>query len=379
MRELMDYLEDRTDEMVDSLGQMVALESPSDNKAAVDVFGDYVTARFRELGAAVERVPIEERGDHRVVRWGEGEGRILILCHMDTVWPLGTVESRPFRVEEARAYGPGVYDMKGGITIALYALKALGELGHKPAAQVVVLLNSDEEPGSPTSRGLIESLARESDYALVLEPANPPQGTLKTFRKGVGRFSMHIKGKASHAGSSHAEGVSAIEELARQVMDLHSLTDYDAGVTVNVGVVAGGTRSNVVAEEACADIDLRVVTQAQGEEMVERILGLEPTRAGIELSVEGGMNRPPMERSPQIVAMFRRAKALGAELGLELKEGGTGGGSDGNFTAALGVPTLDGLGVVGAGGHAVDEHALVASLHERAALLASLLLDLPGR
>ena len=375
-RELMDLLSGWSQEMVDCLGEMVTLESPSDNKAAVDAFGDFLADQFQQLDATVERVGQAAVGDHRVVRWGGGAGQALILCHMDTVWPVGTVRTRPFEVRAGRAYGPGVFDMKGGITILLYALRALETLERRPPKEVVVLLNSDEEPGSVTSRSLIESLAVESDYVLVLEPAEPPHGALKTFRKGLGRFSMTIEGRASHSGSSHREGISAIEELATQVLRLHSLTNYDTGVTVNVGLVSGGTRANVVAAEARAEIDLRVNTKEQGEEMVDQILALEPTRSGIRLEVEGGLNRPPMERSPEIIAMYQKAQALGAELGLELQEASCGAGSDGNFTAALGIPTLDGLGAVGDGAHSVDEFVVVESLPRRAALLAALLLNL---
>lgn len=363
-------------EMVELLQQIVNLESPSYEKLAVDKLGQFLTEQFKALGAQVDVVPQERVGDHLAVRWGEGTDQVTILCHMDTVWPLGTIAERPFRVEDGKAYGPGTFDMKGGIVIALYALLALGELGCQPKKRIVVLVNSDEELGSPTSQELIELHAKDSDYVLVPEPGNPPTGALKTSRKGVGRFEMLIRGKAAHSGANHEKGISAIEELARQILKLHALTDYDTGVTVNVGVVSGGIQPNVVPAQARAEIDLRVTSAHQAKHMVEKILSLKATRPGIEMEIKGGINRPPMERSPQIVALYEQAKRLGAKLGLELEETSTGAASDGNFTAALGIPTLDGLGAVGDGAHAITEHVIIQSLIKRAALLGVLLLNL---
>ena len=373
---LLSMFEPRLEGMVDLLRRLVELDSPSNDKAAVDTFSAFLAGQFQEMGAKVERVPQGETGDHLLVRWGGRTGQALIICHMDTVWPVGTAAARPFRVENGRAHGPGVCDMKGGIAIVLYALRVLSELDQLPRKQVVVLLNSDEELGSPTSRSLIELEAKQSDYVLVMEPDTSPEGTATTSRKGVGRFHLMIRGRASHAGRDHEKGISAVEELARQILELHKLTDYGAGITVNVGVVSGGMRPNVVADEAWADVDLRVKTARQGEEMVDAILSLKPSKAGIQLEITGAMNRPPMERSPHIIGIYEKAKELGARLGLTLDETSTGGGSDGNFTAALGVPTLDGLGVSGDGPHSVDEYAVIESLPQRAALLATLLLQL---
>jgi glutamate carboxypeptidase len=266
--------------------------------------------------------------------------------------------------------------MKGGVAIVLSALEFMKELDALRSRHVVVLANSDEELGSPTSRALIEHEARRSDYVLVMEPDTSPRGTLTTSRKGVGRFHMTVRGRASHAGRDPRKGISAVEELARQILELHSLTDHEEGITVNAGVVSGGTRANVVAGEARAEIDLRVKTVQQGEAMTDKILRIRPSRPGIHLEITGGLNRPPMERSPQIIAAYRKAKELGARLGLLLGETSTGGGSDGNFTAALGKPTVDGLGVVGEGPHSVDEYALIESVPQRAALLSLLLLEM---
>jgi glutamate carboxypeptidase len=280
-------------------------------------------------------------------------------------------------VENGLAYGPAIFDMKAGITIALYALKGLKALGLTPPRTVHLLCNTDEEVGSLSSRQLIEEEARKSDYALCMEPPIPPQGALKTFRKGVGRFDLKITGKAAHAGADHQKGISAIQELAHQILKLHSLTNYEKGTTVNVGVISGGSRPNVVAESAQAEIDLRVSTKGEGEKVTREILSLQSVVPGTQLTVTGGLNRPPMERTPTIVKLFQQAQAIGKELGLELTEAGTGGGSDGQFPAALGIPTLDGLGCPGDGGHAVTEHIIIQHLPERAALLASLLLKLP--
>ncbi len=378
MPDYLSYFAPRTGEMLDFLTRMVELESPTYDKAAVDRYGDFLCDAYRALGAAVETLPQGEYGDHRRITLdpaqsgGEG-GQLTVLCHLDTVWDVGELARRPVRVEGNAAYGPGIYDMKAGTMLAYYALRSLKEQGLSPGRRVVVLLTSDEEIGSPTSRALIEEEARRSAYVLCLEPPVPPQGSLKTARKGVGRFTLTVEGKASHAGGDHAAGISAIQELAHQVLALHALTDYEAGTTVNVGVVSGGTRSNVVAAEARAEIDLRVASTAEGERMVREILNRQPVTEGARVTVTGGLNRPPMERTPAIVELFERARALAAGFGHELTEAATGGGSDGQFAAALGIPTLDGLGANGNGAHALTEHVLLDSLAPRAALVAALL------
>jgi glutamate carboxypeptidase len=277
-------------------------------------------------------------------------------------------------VRDGKATGPGVNDMKSGIVIGLYALRALIETGQTPTHRLVYLLTADEEVGSPTSRALIESEARRSDYVLVLEPSRG--GPLTTWRKGVGRFDLEITGIASHSGVDPEKGVSAIEELAHQILKLHAMSDLAQGVTVNVGIVKGGNRVNVVAASAQAELDLRVMTAADGTRMEAAILGLAPALKGTTIQVRGGINRPPFEESPAGTALYQRVRRVGARLGLNLDKGGSGGGSDGNFAAALGVPTLDGLGAVGQGSHALSEHIVVDSLPQRAALLAELVLDL---
>jgi glutamate carboxypeptidase len=314
------------------------------------------------------------------VTWGSGDRQVLIVGHMDTVWPLGTIEQRPFRTAYdsseggSLATGPGTFDMKGGLTVGLYAVKALHELGLTPAHRLVFVFNSDEEMGSRSSRPTIEQEAQRSDAALVLEPSR--EGALVTWRKGVGRFKLEIQGLASHSGAAHSRGVSAVEELAHQILRLEAMTNYDRGSTVNVGVVQGGSVVNARPASACALVDLRVTTVAEGQRLSEAILGLQPVNAKTTLTVSGGMNRPPWEPSPQGQALFERAQQVGRTLGLDLWPAGTGGGSDGNFTAALGVPTLDGLGVIGDDAHAPTEWVDLASLPRRAALLAKLLLNL---
>lgn len=370
-KELLTFLQENLNGILRDLEDLVQTESPSTEKSAVDNVSRVVTGKFRSLGARVEMLAQAEYGDHVRVEWGEGDQQVLILCHMDTVFGLGETVSRPFRVEEGKAYGPGVYDMKAGIVQTLWALKAMRALGKHPKCRVVLLLNSDEEVGSPTSRPIIEAEAQKSQVAFVLEPSVPP-GALKTARKGVGRFEMWVTGKASHAGSNPEAGISAIQEMALQVQRLHALSNPTTGTTVNVGVVRAGTRPNVVAAEAYAEIDLRVTTMAEADRVVKAILDCTPfTQARVKIT--GGLNRPPMERSPQIAALFTHAKALAADLGFDLLEASTGGGSDGNFTAALGVPTIDGLGAVGNGAHSVDEYLMIDELPRRTALLVRLL------
>jgi len=294
---------------------------------------------------------------------------------MDTVWDAGESERRPFKIENGKAYGPGAYDMKGGIVETLFAVKTLISLGATPQKKIVVLHNSDEEIGSPTSRPIIEKAALESDAVLVLEPS-AQGGTLKTWRKGVGMFQVQISGRAAHAGADYEKGASAIEEAAHQIIHLHSLTDLDEGVTVNVGTAHAGSRANVIADNAILDIDVRVKTAEATSWLLPKINGLKAFDPRCVVTVSGGINRPPMERNPKNVGLFQIAKAIGAMMGVHLEESGSGGGSDGNFTSALGIPTLDGLGPVGDEAHSLGEYVLVRSLPERAAVVAGLLLSL---
>jgi glutamate carboxypeptidase len=380
MSQVLDYLLTRQEAMVQTMRQLVMLESPTTDRTAVNAVGDALAQTFDALGARVERLPQAAFGDHLRVTWGQGDRQVLLLGHMDTVWPVGEAADRPFQIAEdaasglLTATGPGVFDMKGGLIIGLYALAALRELGLTPTHRLVYLLNSDEEVGSPTSRRFIEAESLCSDAVLVLEPSR--EDSLVTWRKGVGRFELEIQGLASHSGAAHERGVSAVEELAHQILRLEAMTDYSRGTTVNVGVVQGGSKVNVRPASAWAAIDLRVTTAKEGQRMVEAILGLQPVNLKATLVISGGMNRPPWELSAESEALFERARRVGATLGMDLWPAGTGGGSDGNFTAALGIPTLDGLGIVGDDAHALSEWADLSSLPRRAALLAELILDL---
>ncbi len=374
MSDLRAYFDAHTQDMVDGLRRLVEIESPSRDKGAVDALGAVVAQGSEELGAAVTWDRQAERGDHLLARWGEAtEGDpFLILCHLDTVWPLGTLAERPVRIEDGRLYGPGSYDMKAGVVIALAALRGLRALGRWPQRPITALFNSDEELGSRTSRALIEAEAGRSHLVLVLEPALG-DGSLKTSRKGTGWFVVSASGRAAHAGQCHDEGINAIEELAHQILALQRLTDYQRGTTINVGRVQGGTRTNVVPDQAKAWIDLRVTRPEEGERVRDLILGLQPHLPGASLQVRGKLSRPPMPRDSLMARTFERAAAIAAGVGLRLTEGSTGGAGDANYCAALGAPTLDGLGAVGEGAHALHEHVIIASLPERAALLAALL------
>jgi len=367
-------------EMMSRLAELVRLESPSRDKSALDALGALLADELRGLGASVEIIPNAQGGDHLVGRFSQdAELRpALVLGHFDTVWPRGTLERMPFHVDQdGRAFGPGVFDMKASLVVCLAVFEQLKKHWQFVRRPIWVLFTSDEELGSPTSRCLIEKLALECAYVLVLEPALA-DGGLKTARKGVGRFRLEVEGRAAHSGVAPESGRSAIVELAHQIVKLQALQDLSAGTTINVGVIQGGTTANVVPARASADIDVRVASKAE-EARIERTLGsLEPIMPDIRLTVSGCFNRPPMERTPANILLFEQARLIAwkTSVGFVLTEGSSGGGSDGNFTAALGVPTLDGLGPRGGGAHADDEHVLVASLPERAALLFDLLMGL---
>jgi glutamate carboxypeptidase len=365
--------------MLETLETLVAHESPSTDKPALDTFASKISERFRSLGAEISILAHPSRGDHvkaifRPTLLGSDRPG-LILCHYDTVWSLGTIEERPFSISGDKAYGPGVYDMKASIVMLEFALRGIAELGLRLPRPLILLFTSDEEIGSQSSREIIESHARQSEHVLVLEPPTA-EGALKTGRKSVGGFTLKVKGRAAHAGSQPERGISAITELAHQILIVQGLANDEQGTTVNVGVVEGGTRTNVIAAQAMAEIDVRAWTPQEAERVEKGIRNLRPVLPGTELSITGGFGRPPMLRSEAIAALFQKAALIGEKLGLELKEGSTGGGSDGNFTAALGVPTLDGLGVLGDGAHAEYEHILISHLPQRTALLAALLLEL---
>ena len=369
--------------MIVLLKQLVETESPSRDKAAVNRVGAIVAEECRRLGAQVEIHPQAETGDHVLARFNlsspsrrgaGGEVGILLLSHMDTVFPLGTLEKMPFCEKGDNIFGPGVLDMKGGIVIALTALAALRETGSLPPRPITALFTSDEEIGSRTSRGLIEGLAKESALVLVLE-SGLPNGAVKTWRKGVGDFTVRVRGRAAHAGGDHEKGRNAIEELAHQVLAIQKLTDYEKGTTLNVGVIHGGTATNVIPDEAMAEVDLRVMQPGEAERILACLHALKPVLEGTSIEVTGELNRPPMPFDERMKATFERAKEIAGKRGISLQAGGSGGASDANFVAPLGIPVLDGLGAIGEGYHSEREYILTDSLSERALLLTALLCE----
>jgi len=374
-KKLLSHLESYQNEMVQALETLVNTDSPSTDKECMDAFAELVARLWKSVGAKVDILPQEGYGNHVRVEWGSGNETLLILCHMDTVWDKGETKNRPFRIEDGKAFGPGVYDMKAGIVEALFAVKTLADLGISLDKKIVVLHNSDEEIGSLSSRRIIEEEAKRSSAVLVLEPS-ARGGALKTWRKGVGDFTFTIKGRAAHAGADYEKGISAIKEAAHQILRLHGMTDLEEGTTVNVGVVKGGTRPNVVAETAVLEVDLRVKTMRAAELVVPEILNTRPYDPSTKIYVEGGLNRPPMERTEGNLRLFCLAQDIGKKMGISLEESGTGGGSDGNFTSALGIPTLDGLGAVGDDAHAITEYTVLSSLPERAAIVAGLMIEI---
>lgn len=356
----------------EAIDALVLIESPTSDKAAVDRCG----AEFRRiaagLGMRVRVEPRSEAGDHSVVEIGEGRPRILLVGHVDTVWPHGQIARMPLVRKDGKLCGPGTLDMKVGVSMGLLATRAVFETAPPASGTIAMLVTSDEETGSDTSRGLIEAEALASDAVLVLEPALAG-GPLKTSRKGIGQYQLAVTGVSAHAGVDPGKGVSAIRELARQIIAVEALHDLDRGASVNVGVVSGGTRPNVVPEEAVAIVDVRAPTIDDAARIDAAFRALRPILPGARLAVTGGFERPPMERSAGVIALYEHAQAAAAALGQTIAEGGTGGGSDGNLTAALGVPTLDGLGGVGDGAHALHEHVLLDTLVPRTSLLAALI------
>jgi glutamate carboxypeptidase len=363
-----------TGAMLALLRAFAEIESPSLEKTAVDRLGDVVAGQLERLNAHVEIDRQAKAGDNLIARWGAGTGGFLILVHLDTVYSLGTLARQPVREHDGKLYGPGVYDMKASSVMALTAIRMLQQAGRMPPRPITLLFTSDEEIGSESSRALIEAHARGKELALCLEPCLP-DGSLKTWRKGTGSFTLRALGRATHAGADHERGVNAIEEIAHQIVALQAMTDYDRGTTVNVGVISGGTRANVVPDECRAVADVRVMTPEEGQRLTQAILALKPAVRGTQLQITGGVKRPPMPRTPLLAETFARAQAIAAGLGLAVGEGGTGGGSDANFVAALGLPVLDGLGAQGNGAHSEREHIVISSLPERAALLAALLTE----
>ncbi len=380
MRALYKHLRQRETQIVRLLAKFVRCESPSHEKPSVDQMGRIVADEWRRRGARVAIVRQKLRGNHvRAEVWLGRErpaGQILILGHLDTVYPLGTLRKMPFRISRGRAWGPGTFDMKGGLVIALAAIDALQSARLRPRKRLVFFWNSDEEVDSKSSRRLIEREARHSDAVLVLEPAYGSDGRLKTARKGVGVAEIEVSGRAAHAGLNPESGVNAVHELALQTARLMKMNDPRRGIGLQVTVARGGTVSNVVPEYARAQVDLRISKLADAASLERKLRSLHPILKGARIKVSGGINRPPLERTPAVRDLFRRAQDLMSEVGIPLDECFVGGGSDGNFTAALGIPTLDGLGAVGDAAHSPREHVIIGSLPQRAALLAGLLATL---
>jgi glutamate carboxypeptidase len=365
------YAREHQREMIDTIREFVECESPSGDAHAVKRFVDILVARAgREVRA--RRYP----GGHLRIEFDlpgkRKSGQILALGHSDTVWPLGTLGTMPFREQRGRLWGPGVFDMKAGLAFFLFAMRALRELDVPVRRKVVLQVNADEEVGSASSRALTEEAARRSVAVLVVEPSTGLEGKLKTARKGVGDYTVTVRGKASHAGVDFAGGASAILEMSRQLDRIAGFTRLDRGITVSPGVIRGGTRSNVVPAECTAEIDIRIPRAGDARYLARCFTALKPFDKRCTVEVTGGVNRPPMERSAGVRRLFATARTLAAALGVDLEESSTGGGSDGNFTAALGVPTLDGLGAVGEGAHAVNESILINRMADRTALLAKL-------
>ena len=359
--------------LIDRVRQLVEIESPSDDKCAVDRCVETAGEMAADLGGRIRRHRQRRAGDVLEARFGPGRrGAVMLLGHLDTVWPVGTLRKMPFRVAAGRVWGPGTLDMKAGVAMALTAIEVL-QSRKELERPVILLLTGDEEVGSAASRPTVEELARDCAAVFVLEPAQGLAGAYKTARKGVGSYRLQVRGVAAHAGVDFERGHSAIHELAWQLEKIRGFTELDRGLTVNAGVIRGGTRTNVIAAEAEAEVDVRIARLKDAARIERKFRSLRVRDGGCVLHVEGGINRPPMERSRGTVALFRRAATLAEGLGFSLTEAATGGGSDGNFTAALGVPTLDGMGAVGEGAHASHESVVVKELVPRTALLAEMI------
>ena len=374
-RERQRFFEEKRAKIVDTIRELVSIESPSDNKPALDSLAEILAGKFGELGGRPTLHKQQSAGNHLQVDFGATDRAkpVMLLGHYDTVYAMGTLASMPCRVADGKVWGPGALDMKGGIALMLEALAGLRELHGDVPRPVTVLLNSDEEVGSDSSRKLIESLAKKSAAVLVLEPAAGLHGALKTARKGVGDYHLRVTGHAAHAGLDFSKGVSAILELAHQITEIAKLSDLDRGTTVNVGVIRGGTRTNVIAAEASAEIDVRIARLEDGPKIDAKLRALRPLNHRCKMEISGGINRPPMERTDGVARLYAKASELAAELGWKAEEAAVGGGSDGNFTTAVGAATLDGLGAVGEGAHATHESIVIEELPRRAALISLLI------
>jgi glutamate carboxypeptidase len=374
------YFSQREHQMVETVRELAEIESPSDNKPAVDRIAAVLASKFGALGGRTQLHRSHDFGDSLQINF-DGPPRstsgnrkpILLLGHYDTVYPLGTLAAMPCKVENRRLHGPGVLDMKSGIALMLHAIAALQAWHGGMPRPVTVFLVSDEEVGSHSSRKITEALARNSAGVLVLEPAAGPRGAVKTARKGVGEYTLRVKGVAAHAGLDPGKGHSAILELARQILQIAKLNNLRQGLSVNPGVIKGGTRTNVLAAEASAAIDVRIKRAKQASAIDRKLRSLKPFDKDCKLEITGGINRLPMERTAGVASLYRHARGIAAHVGWRLDEAAVGGGSDGNFTAGMGIPTLDGMGGVGEGAHALHEFILISELPRRALLLAGMI------
>ncbi|QRG70674.1 M20 family metallopeptidase [Brevibacillus choshinensis] len=365
------HFQDKLPDILAELRTYVEMETPTHDKEAVDRLGEYIAGRFRSLGCKVDVIPQTTYGNQLRVEYGEGDEQIMVLGHFDTVKEVGTLKSEPWKIEDGRVYGPGTYDMKAGIVFCYYALKTIVEQNIPLKSKLVFFWNTDEEIGSESSEKWIREEARRSTCALVIEPA-AGDGSLKTSRKGGGEFVLKVTGRAAHAGNDHALGVNAIEEIAHHVLAIQSFTDYEAGTTLSVGTIRGGSVSNVVPDYAEADIDVRISTSEEAERITTLMNQLTPILPGAQLTVEGGITKPPMERTAGTEQLFLHAQAQAQLEGFNLTERGVGGTSDGNFAADEGTLTLDGLGPVGDGAHASHEHVVIDAIPGRIAVLLRL-------
>ena len=368
-------LSPRLPDMVTLLRQMVEIESPTYDKASVNRMGAMVAREAGKLGAHVEALPMSNTGDIIVARWGEGPGGILLIGHIDTVYPLGTLDVMPFIEKDEKILGPGVLDMKGGLVIALTAIAALSDSGQMPSRPITMMFNTDEETGSYASRAVVEKLARDAALALVYEPSETLEGSLHTWRKGTGKFTITVQGRAAHSGGAHQKGLNAIEELAHQIVVVQQLTDYERGTTINIGSVHGGRAINIVPAYAAADGDVRIMRVDEYERVDKAMRSLKPFLKDSVIEVQCNLNRPPMPFDATMEATFDKAQSIAAAHGLDIKAGGAGSASDANFVAHMGIPVLDGLGAYGEGFHSEEEYLITKSLVERATLTAALLKD----
>ncbi len=370
------FFSERKDAITETIRQLVEIESPSDNKPAVDQLGALLAGRFEKIGGHAKFHRVPDFGDHLQVDFSAARSGkpILLLGHIDTVYPMGTLSTMPCRAADGRLWGPGALDMKSGIALMMHALEGLRTWHSDTLPRpVTVLLVSDEEVGSNSSRRITESLARKSEAVLVLEPSYGIKGAVKTARKGVGEYTVKVTGKAAHAGLDFDNGESAIIEMAKQITAISKLVDRKRGLTLNIGLISGGTRTNVIAAQATGSLDVRVVRMKDAAVIDRQLKALRPFNRKCKLEIAGGVNRPPMERTAGVAALYQKASEIAKRLGWKLEEAAVGGGSDGNFTASLGIPTLDGLGGVGEGAHATHESVIISELPRRAALLAGLI------